>query len=76
MGNEPRLGSKIFYKIGEVSQIDEATCLCPAILGIRIPISEAQEKSWQSATLCAAKKSKRCWRSNGCCMKKDIRWKV
>ena len=54
MGNEPRLGSKVFYKIGEVSQIDQATGLCIAILGIRIPVSQAQEKSRESAALCQA----------------------
>ena len=55
MGNEPRLGSKIFYKIGEVSQIAEASGLCVAILGVRIPVSQAQKKSWESTALCQAR---------------------
>ena len=52
MGNEPRLGSKIFYKIGEVSQIAKLPGLCVAILGVRIPVPQAEEKSWKSAALC------------------------
>ena len=76
MGNEPRLGSKVFYKIGEVSQIAEATGLCVAVLGVRIQVSQAEEKSWESATLCPDEKLIRCWRSSGCSMKKGIRWLV
>jgi len=74
MGTEPRLGSKVFYKIGEVSQLTKL----PAYV-LRFWESEFSflkpKKSRGNQRLYIQRILRPCLKSSGCSTKKGIRWK-
>ena len=75
MGNEPRLGSKVFYKIGEVSQVTKLPAYVLRFWESEFPFLKPK-KSRGNQRLYVRKMSKRCWKSNACSTKKGTRWKV
>ena len=73
MGNEPRLGSKVFYKIGEVSKIRSCR-LMSCGFGSRSLASSNQRKAAAISDYTSSEMWIRCWRSSGCSTKKGTRW--
>ena len=76
MGNEPRLGSKVFYKIGEVSQVTKLPAYVLRFWESQFPFLKPKKRVAETSDSMCGVMSKRCWKSNECSTRKDTRWKA